>query len=116
MRYVCLTQGIYFMLAGVWPLVNIHSFEVITGPKVDVWLVKTVGLLVAVIGAVLLLSGARGHVSVEVFALATATAMGLAWIDTWYVVRNVIPPIYMLDAILELGLVLAWELSWLMEP
>lgn len=42
--------------------------------------------------------------------------MGLAWIDTWYVVRNVIPPIYMLDAILELGLVLAWELSWLMEP
>lgn len=58
MRYVCLTQGIYFMLAGVWPLVNIHSFEVITGPKVDVWLVKTVGLLVAVIGAVLLLSGA----------------------------------------------------------
>ena len=47
-------QGVYFLLTGVWPLLSIRTFEAVTGPKVDRWLVKTVGLLVAVIGASLL--------------------------------------------------------------
>ena len=113
MRYVCLAQGAYFALTGVWPLVSLRSFEAITGPKVDAWLVKTVGVLVGVVGAVLLLSGVRGDAPVEVIVLGAGSALALAGIDAWYVGRRVIPPIYLLDAALELTLVIAWGITWL---
>jgi hypothetical protein len=51
-------QGAYFPTTGIWPLVSRRTFEQVTGPKVDNWLAQTVGVLVANIGAVLLL-GAR---------------------------------------------------------
>lgn len=50
-------QGLYFLVTGIWPLVHIKSFQWVTGPKVDLWLVKTVGVLIAVMGAVLTLAG-----------------------------------------------------------
>ena len=43
-------QAVFYIVTGVWPIVSMRSFEAITGPKVDRWLVKTVGALVAVIG------------------------------------------------------------------
>jgi hypothetical protein len=50
---IALVQGIYFFLTGVWPLISMRTFLRITGPKTDLWLVKTVGLILAVMGAVL---------------------------------------------------------------
>lgn len=101
-------QGMYFVLTGVWPLIDIHSFELVTGPKVDDWLVKTVGVLVTVIGAVLLVAGRRRAVTAEVALLAVGSALGLAAIDVVYVSAGVIPPIYLLDAAAELGIVALW--------
>ncbi|MGE3500053.1 MAG: hypothetical protein AB7N53_19505, partial [Candidatus Binatia bacterium] len=54
LRSPALVQGIYFFTTGVWPLIHRASFEAVTGPKVDYWLVETVGILVAVIGLTLL--------------------------------------------------------------
>jgi hypothetical protein len=40
-------HGWFNVVAGVWPLVHVASFEAVLGPKVDRWLVRTVaGLLV----------------------------------------------------------------------
>jgi hypothetical protein len=36
-------QAGYYCLTGVWPLLHMASFEAVTGPKVDDWLVKMVG-------------------------------------------------------------------------
>lgn len=33
-------QAVYLTVMGVWPLVNSKSFQWVTGPKVDTWLVK----------------------------------------------------------------------------
>ena len=60
-RVIAGTQGSYFLLTGVWPLLHMRSFLAVTGPKTDLWLVETVGVLVAAIGAGLLLSAARGY-------------------------------------------------------
>lgn len=49
-RPIAGVQGIYFLLTGLWPLVSIESFQWVTGPKTDLWLVYCVGCLVAVIG------------------------------------------------------------------
>jgi hypothetical protein len=112
---LCLAQGTYYFATGVWPLVSIRTFEAVTGPKTDKWLVKTVGVLVAVVGAVLILAGVRGGVTVEVIALAVGSALGLMGIDVWYVARRVIPPIYLLDALAEFVLVGLWLAPWMLR-
>ena len=53
------SRPIFYIVTGVWPIVSMRSFEAITGPKVDRWLVKTVGALVAVIGCALALASRR---------------------------------------------------------
>ena len=46
-------QGIYYLLTGLFPFVHFGAFEALTGRKRDRWLVRTVGLLAAVIGLTL---------------------------------------------------------------
>ena len=104
-------QGLYYVVTGVWPLLSMRSFEAVTGPKTDRWLVKTVGVLVGVIGGVLMLSGRRRRVPLEPTVLATGSAVGLAAIDTIYASRGRISKIYLLDALAELALVGAWALG-----
>ncbi len=36
-------QGLYYTVSGLWPLISLRTFTLVTGPKVDLWLVKTVG-------------------------------------------------------------------------
>lgn len=112
---LCLAQGLYFLLTGLWPLISIRAFEAVTGPKADDWLVKTVGVLIAVVGAVLLLAGWRGQPPPEVVLLAVGTALALAGVDVWYVARRVIPRVYLLDALAELVLVGLWGAAWLIR-
>ena len=52
-------QGGYDLLSGAWPLVSLASFEAITGPKTDDWLVHTVGALVIAVGLALLVAARR---------------------------------------------------------
>ena len=112
---VSLVQGAYFVVAGVWPVLSIRTFEAVTGPKTDDWLVKTVGVLVAVIGLVLILAGLRGQFAPEVVILAVGTALALAGIDVWYVARRVISRVYLLDAVWELVLVAAWVIAGVVD-
>jgi hypothetical protein len=105
---VALMQGIYYLVTGLWPLVSIGTFQRVTGPKTDLWLVNTVGVLIAVIGAALLLAGMRGDVTRSVIFLAVASAAGLAGVDVIYVSKQVIARIYLLDALVELALLVWW--------
>ena len=105
-------QGVYFFLAGVWPLLHMPSFLAVTGPKVDLWLVKTVGVLIAVIGAALLLGARRRSVGPELALLAVASAAGLAAIDLVYALSGRISDIYLLDAAAEIGLIVLWGIAW----
>ena len=51
---------------GIWPLLDIESFQDVTGSKTDLWLVRTVGVLVAVIDGVVLLADAAAEVGLAV--------------------------------------------------
>ena len=101
-------QGLYYLATGVWPLLSMRSFEAVTGPKVDRWLVNTVGVLVSVIGVTLVLAGRRERVTQEPAVLAGGSAAALAAIDTVYATRGRISKIYLLDALLEIAIVAAW--------
>ena len=105
---LAVVQGLYFVATGVWPLVHMESFLAVTGPKTDLWLVNTVGVLVLAVGLVLLLAAWRRQATAEVFLLAVGSALALTGIDVVYTLRGVIPPVYLVDAVAEVVLVLGW--------
>ncbi len=105
---LALAQGIFYVVSGVWPLLDIVSFQLVTGPKTELWLVRTVGVLVTVIGAVLLLAWRSGRITPEVMLLAGGSALGLASIDLLYALSGTISAVYLADAVAELALVLLW--------
>lgn len=107
-RTLAIIQGCYFFLTGVWPLFSIGTFMKVTGPKTDLWLVKTVGVLIAVIGATLFMAGWNDQVTPSMALLAVGSAAGLGVVDIYYPSRKVISPIYYADAVVEAVLVLCW--------
>jgi 4-amino-4-deoxy-L-arabinose transferase-like glycosyltransferase len=106
-RLVGLVQGVYYLASGIWPLVSIRTFERVTGPKADDWLVKTVGALAAVIGAVLVVRSVAREAPPDP-VLGAAAAAAFAAVDVNYVARRRISPIYLADAIAELALIAGW--------
>jgi hypothetical protein len=110
-------QGLYYLITGVWPLVSIETFLMATGPKTDHlitgdeadhWLVKTVGVLITAVAVPLLIAAWRRSCPVEVAILAILCAIGLTAIDVIYVARQTIPPIYLVDAAVEMPLITIW--------
>ncbi|HEX5942967.1 MAG TPA: hypothetical protein VFY66_11855 [Anaerolineales bacterium] len=108
---VALVQGIYFFVTGVWPLLSMKTFLMVTGPKTDLWLVKTVGMILAVIGAVLIRAQVNAEINTSIIVLAIGSAISLAIVEVIYVAKRVISPIYLADAVAELILVAWWGLS-----
>jgi hypothetical protein len=96
-------HGVYYLVTGLWPLLSMRTFESVTGPKTDRWLVRMVGLLAAVIGASIL---ARRGSSER--TLPVGSALAFASVDTTYSLRGTISRIYLADALLELSLVAGW--------
>ncbi|HEX6433808.1 MAG TPA: hypothetical protein VFZ87_06185 [Gemmatimonadales bacterium] len=105
---LALIQGVFYVLTGVWPLIDIVSFQVVTGPKVDLWLVRTVGVLVTVIGVVLLSASRSRRITREILLLAVGSALGLAAIDLVYALSGRISAIYLADAAAEIALAGLW--------
>jgi len=110
-RITAAGQGLLYLLTGLWPVIDRRSFEAVTGPKQDFWLVKTLGAVLALVGGVLFSAALRRRVTPEMAALGVGTAAILAAADLLYSGSGRIPKIYQLDAAGE-GLVLAaWGIS-----
>jgi hypothetical protein len=112
MRLLATVQGLYYLITGLWPVVSIDSFQAVTGDKTDLWLVKTVGLLIAVIGAAIFRMRTRPMLFPEMLILAAGSALALGTVDVLYALRGVISKIYLLDAPVEAVLVAAWTILW----
>lgn len=108
LKLIALLQGTYWTVTGVWPLVHMPSFIWVSGPKTDLWLVRTVGLLLTLIGAVLLSAGIQKRVTPEIKWLGIGGAASMAFIDFYYALQGVIWDIYMLDGVLEIILIILW--------
>jgi hypothetical protein len=109
-RLIRSAGGAYYVTTGIWPLVHMASFEFITGRKRDRWLVQTVGVLVALIGAVQLrVTDSRPTSAIR--QLSVSVALGLAMIELYHWRRGTISVAYALDALGQLVLAAAWLLS-----
>ena len=79
------------------------SFEAVTGPKRDDWLVRTVGALVAVVGGVML-----RHRGPAVRELGAGSAVALGAVDVIGVAVGRLRLVYLLDALAEGAIAVAW--------
>ena len=114
MRAVCWVLGLqagYFALTGIWPFVSISTFQMVTGPKAELWLVRMVGLLALVIGVTLLTAALSARVTPEIILLAIASAAAFAAIDVGYAMIGRIARIYLADAAVEASFIAALSLS-----
>ena len=111
LRKLAVIQGVFYVATGVWPLIDIISFQVVTGPKTDLWLVRTVGVLVTVIGLVLLAAARTRRVTDEIVMLGAFSALGLAGIDLIYALSGRISAVYLADAVVEIGLAVLWAVA-----
>lgn len=101
-------QSVFYTTTGIWPVLDIDSFMWITGPKVDVWLVRTVGLLLAITGVALGFSTWKARFCPELVGLAIAQAIALIAVDLVYVCAGRIDRIYLVDAVAECALIGLW--------
>jgi len=112
MSYPPLAQGVYYLLTGLWPWISMTTFLWVTGSKTDLWLVQTVGALITVIGATLCVAAYFKEGSWSVFCLALGTALALAVVEVLFVFQGRISFVYLLDAVLQVGLVSLWLCGW----
>ncbi len=95
--------GGYYVASGIAPFASRRAFEAVTGPKLEWWLVQTVGALVTVAGGAMLSASARRRVTPEIVALAAGCAASLTAVEVVYVARGRIRPTYLLDAVVEVA-------------
>jgi len=103
-----LAHGVFNFTSGLWPVFHRRSFEAVTGPKRDFWLVKTVGLLLAATGVVMASAAMKRRVTPEIRILAIGIAGSLTAIDLVYAGKREISSIYLLDAAVETAVIGAW--------
>jgi hypothetical protein len=101
-------QGGYYLVTSIWPLIHMPSFLAVTGPKTDLWLVRTVAILLTVTGLVFFMAAYRKEYQPAIGVLALGSAAGLAGIDLYYALNDRIWDSYLIDAAAEILLILCW--------
>jgi hypothetical protein len=101
-------HGMANLVGGLWPLLHISSFEMVFGPKTDRWLVKTLAGLLMVNGLTQLTTWSTAGGVRQARRLGVGTAAVLATIDLAYVPARRISKMYLVDAALEIGWIIAW--------
>jgi hypothetical protein len=105
-------QGFYLLITSLWSLLDIHSFMKITGPKTDLWLVKSFSLILICIALSCLYSGFTRQFSPAVYLMASSIALVLFAIDVYYPLKGVIRKVYMADGYVHLIFLILWTVSF----
>jgi hypothetical protein len=107
-RFILLIQTLYYFITAAWALVDIDSFIKVTGPKTDIWLVKTVAVLLLAICAAFSTAFIQKIVNSPVVMLAVTCCLVLIIVDCYYVWTKTISKVYLLDAIIEFIVLVLW--------
>ena len=103
-----LVQGTYTLLTALWGIIDIDSFMAVTGPKTDVWLVKTVSVVLVAVGICLISHRfVHGH-PLPAILLGLGCSIGLGFIDVYYYAKGTISWVYLLDALAEVVFACLW--------
>lgn len=101
-------QGSYTLLTTLWAVTDIRSFMQVTGPKTDIWLVKTVAVVLIPVGLCFLLADRVKKDHWLVIMIGITSSLGLAIIDFYYTASKTISRVYALDGALQVIFLLSW--------
>ena len=101
-------QGGYTLLTALWGLIDIDSFMLVTGRKTDIWLVKTVSVVLVAIAVCLFSAIGYKEILLPIILLGATASLGLAIIDFHYALNDSISNIYMLDGVAEVVFFILW--------
>lgn len=107
-RILIPVQSAYILLTALWGLLHVESFMAVTGPKTDVWLVKTVSALLVPIAICL---GTFHFIRTELrpaVVLGSLTAIAFIGIDFYYSLTHVISDVYLADGFLQVVFLILW--------
>lgn len=110
--YVPFIQGIYFLATLVWPVIDMESFMAVTGPKVDIWLVKTVSALLLPYTLICFWTAFGGKINFIVILTMVLVCWGLAFVELYYYFNKVIRWVYGADALLQILFSYWWIRTW----
>jgi hypothetical protein len=103
-----LVQAAYLIATGIWPLVHYRSFEAVTGPKTDSWIVQTVGAAAIVLGIATAISDRERSL---ILSIGSTLAFGATEVAP--ALRGRIRKVYLLDAGFQSALTcLAMRSAW----
>jgi hypothetical protein len=105
LRLLSIAQGITYVATGAWPLLSMRTFQMVTGPKRDDWLVRTVGGLAVAMGSGMI-AGRDRPATVRPFAVAGAITFIAA--DVIGVASVRLRPVYLLDAAVQSVFLAGW--------
>lgn len=100
----------YYVVTGAWAVLHRRSFELVTGPKHDYWLVRLVGGLALAVGASLGTAVATGRKSQADTTLALTTSLAFVVADV-HAARSM-SRVYLGDVVLHAIFVPAWIRPW----
>jgi hypothetical protein len=98
-------HAIINFFSGAWPALHLRSFEKVTGPKQDEWLVKTISWLF-ILSSVALWKASKDE-DVRVLGIGWPAIIGGA--DIYYALfKNRIKKVYLIDAAVQMSILTAW--------
>jgi glycine/D-amino acid oxidase-like deaminating enzyme/nitrite reductase/ring-hydroxylating ferredoxin subunit len=108
-------QGAYYLATGLWPVLHLRSFEAVSGTHGDRRLVKTLGGLIAAVGAALLAGrGTASARTTRVLGVASAVALGAGGV--YVATRDRRHAAHLIDSAIEAGFALVWLLTGRRRP
>ena len=110
--YIPLIQGIYFLITLGWPVIEIRSFIAVTGLKVDIWLVKTVSVLLLPYAAFCFWAAMKRPLSIIIILCMVLMSWGLAFVELYYYFNGTIKWVYAVDALLQILFSYWWINLW----
>jgi glycine/D-amino acid oxidase-like deaminating enzyme/nitrite reductase/ring-hydroxylating ferredoxin subunit len=100
-------QGAYYVASGLWPMLHLRSFQAATGTRGPGWLVRSLGGVVAAVGAALLVGpGAASMRRTRALGLGSALALGAAGV--YVAARGRGWRVNLADAAVHTGFLVAW--------
>lgn len=101
-------QAVYFFLTAIWPFIHLESFLFVTGPKTDIWLVKTVSLLLLPYAVLLVYLSFSGKKNLIIALSISICCLSLIIIDLYYYFKGVIRWVYLIDCFLQIFFLIYW--------
>ena len=109
-RTLAALHASYYVVTGAWAIVDRTSFERVTGPKRDYWLVRLVGALAVAVGASLGSAIATGRRRRDDTTLALAASLAFVVADVH--AARAVSRVYLGDVVVHAIFVPAWLRPW----